>query len=334
MTTRPDRRWLVALLLLSACQGEQAMLDSRGTGAERVEAMWWAMLVVSGLIYTGVLVLLLVAALRRRREEAENGHPQGLAWILGGGVVVPAIVLTPLFVWTLTEMGHLRPDAERHDFTIQVAARQYWWDVEYVLGGEGERIERVRTANEIRVPVGRRVRLELTSHDVIHSLWIPSLQGKTDLIPGRVTVTWLEATRPGAMRGQCAEFCGTQHARMALAVRAEPEQEFEAWLRTQRASAAEPTDSLARAGREVFLSTACAMCHAVRGTQALAQVAPDLTHVASRLTLAAGQLPNTPSHLASWVGNPQLLKPGSQMPRVPLSSEELGALLHYLDTLK
>jgi cytochrome c oxidase subunit 2 len=176
--------------------------------------------------------------------------------------------------------------------------------------------------------------VRLRTADVIHSFWVPGLQGKMDLVPGRTNALVFTAERPGTWRGQCAEFCGVQHAMMAFAVVAEPPAQYESWAVRQRASAAAPPDSAALADQGTFLASGCVLCHAVRGTPARGEAGPDLTHVASRLTLAAGVLPNTRGHLFGWVGNPQAIKPGSLMPVVPLESRELHAIVRYLGTLQ
>jgi cytochrome c oxidase subunit 2 len=169
---------------------------------------------------------------------------------------------------------------------------------------------------------------------VIHSLWVPSISGKKDLIPGRTSRMQFRADQPGTFRGQCAEFCGYQHALMGFLLIAEPQAQFDAWASAQRQPAPEPTDARAIRGRDLFQSQSCAMCHAIQGTLANAQRAPDLTHVASRQTLASAALPNTPADLASWISDPQKIKPGTNMPATPLSQEDLAALVTYLGTLK
>jgi cytochrome c oxidase subunit 2 len=212
-----------------------------------------------------------------------------------------------------------------------VTGHQWWWDVRYDAHVPAHR---VRTANEIHIPVGQPILLKLRTSDVIHSFWVPSLHGKRDLIPGQTNTLWLQADRPGTYRGQCAEFCGHQHAHMGLLVVAEPPERFAGWQERQRQPAAEPADALARRGREVFVAGPCALCHAVRGTEAAAEVAPDLTHLGSRLTIAAATLANTPGHLAGWIVDPQRLKPGSHMPPMSLAADDLQALLAYLGSLR
>jgi cytochrome c oxidase subunit 2 len=192
---------------------------------------------------------------------------------------------------------------------------------------------RVSTANEIHIPVGRKVRVEVQSRDVIHSFWVPALHGKLDLIPGYTGTTYFRADRPGTYRGRCAEYCGLQHAHMDVLVIAEPPARFAAWYEAQLRSAPPPADTLQQKGQQVFLAHACSLCHTIRGTQAGSRVGPDLTHLASRTTLAAGTVPNTRGHLGGWVLDPQRIKPGVRMPPNQLASDELHALLAYLQSL-
>jgi cytochrome c oxidase subunit 2 len=192
----------------------------------------------------------------------------------------------------------------------------------------------VLTANEMHLPLHRPVVLKVTSRDVIHSFWVPNFQGKRDLIPGMTTAIWLQADEEGRFRGQCAEFCGLQHAHMAFDVVVEPEAQFERWREQQRRASTLPDAGVESRGLDVFTTQRCGRCHTVRGTEANGQAGPDLTHLASRLTLAAGTLANSPAHRRDWIRNPQAAKPGTQMPPTPLSNEEMTALLAYLDTLR
>jgi len=190
------------------------------------------------------------------------------------------------------------------------------------------------TANEMHIPVGKNVALQLQSRDVIHSFWAPNLQWKRDLIPSRINMQWIRADRPGKFRAQCAEFCGLDHALMAMWVIAEPEDQFEQWYNAQLASAVEPDNDVKRHGRQVFLDHACAMCHNIQGTPANGQVAPDLTHFASRSSIAAGTLPNTKGYLAGWIADPQNIKPGNHMATVALTPADMQPLLEYLESLR
>lgn len=214
---------------------------------------------------------------------------------------------------------------------IRVTGHQWWWEVQY---RDREPQRWVTTANEIHVPVGSPVVVELRSSDVIHSFWPPNLTGKRDLIPGRENSLWFQADSAGVFRGVCAEYCGYQHAKMAFVVVAEPPERFAEWLSRQRDTAATPTDELSLRGRAVFLGSSCPMCHAIAGTPAGSRVGPDLTHLGSRRTIAAGTLPYNRGNLAGWIMNPQAIKPGAKMPPSSLSPEDLHALLAYLETLR
>lgn len=308
--------------------------QSAGPAAERIGELFWAMTILGAVVFL-VFCFTLAYALAHRRRPVDPPNPErdrrGARMILLLGGVVPALILIPLFVWTIQTIAALDPRSREPDLVVDLVGKQWWWEVRYRDPEPGKVFV---TANELHVPVGRRVELRLTSTDVIHSFWVPDLQGKTDLIPGRENVTWIQADRPGVYSGQCAEYCGMQHATMGLLVIAQPPAEYEAWAARQRRSAAEPRDSVAGLGRSAFLGSACALCHAVRGTPAGGNAGPDLTHVASRRTLASALLPNTPGHLGGWIANPQALKPGSRMPRVPMSSEQFRLIHHYLQTLE
>ncbi len=317
---------------LTACAGPQSALDVRGPGADRIAGLWWLMLGLGAVVYAVVIAILLRVALRTGSgPSTPAAERRAMLWIAVGGAALPAVILTVLFVISMRTLSALGPSAEPAELTIHVTARQFWWEIRYP--GRTPSDDAV-TANEIHIPTGRRVQLALTSTDVIHSLWVPNLQGKMDLVPGRTNFMWLEADRPGISRGQCAEYCGLQHTRMSFLVVAESPADFERWLAAQRQPAAAPADSLARHGRDVFFSLPCAYCHAVRGTPSPARGGPDLTHLAGRVTLAAGTLSNTRANLAGWIANPQRIKPGNRMPDIDLTAEQLRALLHYLESLR
>jgi len=279
-----------------------------------------------------------IAVLRHRRREFEAPEvdedprqSQRLARNVGIATVLSGIGLFVLVVASVATDRALAGLPLQDALHIEVTGHQWWWEVRY---DDADPSKVFDTANEIHIPVGRPVTLTLKADDVIHSFWVPNLHGKKDLIPGRTATTTLRADRPGIYRGQCAEFCGYQHAWMGLLVVAESPADYARWEAAQRAPAAEPTDAMASEGRRVFESGTCAMCHAVQGTLANARRAPDLTHVASRSTLAAVALDNTPANRAAWVQDPQRFKPGSNMPPVSLPPEQMGALLAYLGTLR
>jgi cytochrome c oxidase subunit 2 len=214
---------------------------------------------------------------------------------------------------------------------VEVTAHQWWWELVY---DDHEPSRVFRTANELHVPVGRPVLLKLKSDDVIHSFWVPNLHGKKDLIPGRISTMKFRADKPGVYRGQCAEFCGHQHAKMAFLVIAPEPAEYEAWAQAQRQPAKEPSNELQKRGQTVFLSSPCILCHTIEGTLAQARMAPDLTHLASRATIAAGTLPNSRGNLGGWILDPQGVKPGVAMPPTALGASDLHALLAYLESLQ
>jgi cytochrome c oxidase subunit 2 len=287
------------------------------------------MLWISVAVFVVVLAFLVAAVVKSRRKEAvAAAHPRwGEPFVVIGGIVVPSLVLVAVFVVSLRDMAALSSPESEPRITIEVVGHDWWWEVVYPEAA-------AVTANEIHVPVGEPVRLELTTGDVIHSFWVPQLQAKTDLIPGQTNVMWLEADEPGRYRGQCAEYCGLQHANMIFYVVAEPAAEFRTWLGEQAGDAPEPQDLSAAAGREVFLNNTCAGCHAIRGTEADATLGPDLTHLAGRDTIAAGVLDNTRGDLASWIVDPQGVKPGATMPPTSLTADELENLLDYLEQLE
>jgi cytochrome c oxidase subunit II len=214
---------------------------------------------------------------------------------------------------------------------VKITGSQWWWEIEYVDSASSRRLV---TANELHIPVGAPIRIELAARDVIHSFWVPRLHGKLDMVPGHRNVMWLRADSAGVYRGQCAEFCGHQHAKMALTVVAEPREAFDAWLNHQLQPAPPPATTDQIRGREVFESSTCLMCHTIRGTSAAASTGPDLTHLASRGTIAAGTLPNTRGNLGGWITDPHSIKPGVKMPANSLSPDDLHALLSYLESLR
>ena len=334
-STRPQACVAVAgAALLAACYERQSVLHPAGPLASRISVFWWLMLGVSAAVYLVVVAFLLVAALRRRpAEDAQNEArvQRRMTTAVAVGTVITVVILFAFLVGDFMTGRALAAPPPPLPLTIEVTGYQWWWKVTYP---DSIPSRSVQTANEIHIPVGRPVVIRGSAPDVIHSFWVPNLHGKKDLIPGKKTTTWFQADTSGVYRGQCAEFCGHQHAKMALFVVAEPPAQFEAWLDLQRQSAPEPADSLARKGRDVFLAGPCAMCHNITGTNATGQVAPDLTHLASRLTIAAGTLRNTRGNLAEWILNPQRIKPGTKMPPTELAAGDLQALLAYLETLR
>jgi cytochrome c oxidase subunit 2 len=284
-------------------------------------------------ICTAIYVIVmgaLVAALRRRGSERVPAE-RTLARTVAAASGVTIAILFGLLVASVATGRAVASIGSAEGLVIEVTGNQWWWDVEYL---NPEPSLRIRTANELHLPVGRQVRIELKANDVIHSFWVPNLQGKMDLIPGRENVLWLQVDKPGIYRGQCAEYCGLQHAHMAFSVIAEPTDAFERWVTAQRRIAPPPATPEQQRGLEVIERGPCGMCHAVLGTTAGGRTAPDLTHIASRSTIAAGTAPNTPGYLAGWIADPQHLKPGAKMPSTGLSADDLLAVVAYLEMLE
>jgi cytochrome c oxidase subunit 2 len=308
----------------------QSILDPAGIQAARVNYLWWVMFWICVTVWGAVALAALLAIARGRRGTATATDSQ-LARSIAVAAGISVVVLIALLFQSVVT-GRALDSLRTHDaLRIQVTGNQWWWDVQYDNANPSLR---VTTANEIHLPVGRPVRFDLLATDVIHSLWIPNLQGKIDLVPGRLNELWLSADREGVYRGQCAEFCGLQHANMALVVVVESSDAFERWLAGNRAPAAAPVTAQQRRGKDVVEQGPCALCHNISGTAAGGRSAPDLTHIATRSTIGGGTLPNTRGHLAGWIADPQQIKPGNRMPPTGLNGEELQAVLAYLESLK
>ena len=291
------------------------------------------MILISVVVYVVVIASMLYAVQRAR--SAATATTEGEPALRRAVTVATVTTVVILFGYLFYDFGVGRavaaPVGARDALDINVVAHQWWWEVQY----QDTAPQRVlTTANEIHVPIHRPVLLSLSSTDVIHSFWVPNLNGKRDLIPGHRNAAWFEADTAGVYRGQCAEFCGLQHAKMAITIVAETPDQYAQWYNAQLQPAAQPTDSLRLAGQKIFLSGPCAMCHAIGGTPAGATFGPDLTHVGSRMTLAAGALPNTTGNLAGWIADPQKIKPGVNMPESNLPSRDLAALTAYLTGLR
>ena len=316
---------------LIALAGAAAVTRPFGPAAARINELWGVMLWIAVGVCVIVFTLLGVAVLHGDRQRHER--PLSTRVVVIAGTVIPAMILVALLVYSLGTNRVLAAPAADEALTIEVIGHQWWWEVRYQDEGS-EDGEDVVTANEIVIPVGQSVRLELSSVDVIHSFWVPALNGKMDLIPGQTTSLPLEASRAGSYFGFCAEFCGVQHARMNLLVVALEPDAYATWLAGQRGSAPPPADEEALAGQQVFLGSACVYCHTVRGTNASGRLGPDLTHLASRRLLGAGAIPNTRGNLAGWIVNSQTIKPGNRMPPMYLDGPDLQNLLTYLESLR
>ena len=311
-----------------------SLLATRGVTGAHETALGWFLLITASVVVVVITILVLAAWARARSRPAggavmAGGH-RGFSWIVWGGIVVPSIILIVAFAFTLVTLKAVAEPAGAPVATIRVVGHQWWWEVHYESAAPDQA---VTAANEIHIPVGEPVQFELESADVIHSFWVPQLAGKTDMIPGQTNEMWIEAKQPGVYTGTCGEFCGAQHAHMLLRIVAESPDQYTAWLAGQRRAAAPPPDSAA-AGLHVFLTTGCANCHTIRGTAAGGNVGPDLTHIASRQTIAAGTLPNTKGNLIGWITDAPAIKPGADMPRMAVPARDLPTLVAYLETLR
>jgi cytochrome c oxidase subunit II len=340
----------VVLTALALCAGaarattplagaEHRVLDATGVQSGHIVDLWHLVLTFCTIVFIAIVATMLYAVWRRPRAGDATAPDLSMvnsAEPLARRRVTQAVILSTVLLLVLVAASVFTDRALarlplKNAVEIEVTGHQWWWTVKYLNGDPSQEFE---TANEIHVPVGRPVIVKLNADDVIHSLWVPNLAGKKDLIPGRTALMEFRADRAGVYRGQCAEFCGYQHALMALFVIAEPQDKFDLWVAAQRLAAPPPPDAAAAHGKSLFESTACAMCHTIQGTIAQGKHAPDLTHVASRETLAAGALPNTPQRLASWIADPQKVKPGTNMPTIPMSAQDLQSIVAYLETLK
>ena len=336
-------RSAAALLALVPCactyQTYQSAFGGAAVEDDQFRALFWIFFAICGFMYALVLAFLVAGLVRRRRageaNDVENGRHRETSPLLRSGLIVwTALIGIGLIALAITSFFADRSMAQaaaHEKLAITVTANQWWWDVQYQASDPSQMI---RTANELHVPVGVPVRIILRSNDVIHSFWVPSLAGKQDLIPGRENDISFTPKKIGIYRGQCAEFCGVQHAHMALVVNVDSHAGFIKWWTRQLQSAPPPSTPLSRAGYTLVTTGQCALCHAIAGTPAGGNVGPDLTHIAGRRTIAAGTLPMSAGNLYGWVANPQAVKPGTKMPPVGLEPGELHAVVAYLETLK
>ncbi|HEY9088218.1 MAG TPA: cytochrome c oxidase subunit II [Anaerolineaceae bacterium] len=331
--------------LLSACTAAPispanmpSMLEPQGPAAARLAELWWLMFGLGALIFLLVVALMFAALSRGRRAGADSaadsrGGDEGRKWVIRGGILLPMIVIAVTFgysIYTLAVVENAPGDPAVH---INVTGRRWWWEVNYPVEG-------ITTANEIHIPVGKPVQINLESADVIHSFWVPELHGKMDLVPTRLNSIIIQADQPGVYRGQCAEFCGLQHAHMGFLVIAESNEAYEEWKSAQVQPAQSPADELAADGQDVFVSQGCVFCHTVRGLEdkpvdrSAIDLGPDLTHLASRQTIAGASLTANTGNLAGWVSDAQHVKPGALMPNTYINAQDLQALLAYLMSLR
>jgi len=327
------RRRLVTLglpvLLATGCTSNQAITNPATRPARDINTLWWAMLAGALVVFAVVVVLLVIAFVRRGRPGEPSHDDRGpYKVIIGGGLAAPIVVLAILFGFVIHVMPATSAPPGPTKLTVDVIGHQWFWEVRYPG-------TTAVTANEIHIPSGTAVDVRATTVDVIHSFWVPRLNRKIDMIPGRANRIELDAPDPGVYRGQCSEFCGVGHAQMSFYVIVQPPAQFRAWLRAQSRPAATPTTAAGLLGRHTFLTVGCEDCHVIRGTSAAGRVGPDLTHIGSRRTLAALTIPNTPRMLYDWISNPQAIKPGARMPGfASLPATQRHALVAYLEALR
>src|SRR6201997_1831433 len=334
---RPPVKALVALFCLaSSCLAQTPTLSSptnifapASTPAKSIFGLSLFVLVITGVIFIVVGSLLAYAVVKfRKRKNDDSREPAQvygsnqveIAW-----TVIPILIVVVLFMATARVIANVQKAAPDNAVHVTVIGHQFWWEYRYPG-------LKVVTANELHVPVGIPTELKLLSADTDHSFWVPRLAGKTDLIPNHPNSMWIDPQSPSLYLGQCAQYCGTQHAKMLLRVYAQPRAEFDRWIQQQRQPAT--TSDVLSEGRRVFETTACINCHTVAGTVANGRFGPDLTHLMSRETIAAGAAPNNPESLRLWIRNPNAIKPGSLMPAMELEQPELDALTAYLETLR
>ncbi|HEY2743444.1 MAG TPA: cytochrome c oxidase subunit II [Polyangia bacterium] len=328
--------WIFLAAGCGAGAHERDVFAPAGPAARILAALGLPVVVGFVVVSAAMWALIAYVALRRTGSFAEHAPVDaegGTGWLLIGGFIIPGIAFVGVFIATIAV---LRVFPIEHGITgraeIRVTARQWWWQIDYV---DGPLQDQFVTANEIHIPVGRPIELELESADVIHSFWAPRLHGKVDLVPGIHNHIRIEADAPGVYPGACAEFCGLEHAKMRFVVVAQSKDEYERWLASQRRSSVPPADAQAQRGQALFMGGPCLTCHRIRGTDAAATVGPDLTHFAGRSTLASAWLPNQLGPLHAWIVNAPSLKPGTQMPALTFfTGTELQDLVAYLETLK
>lgn len=319
----------------SVLTSNMSYMVAAGTKNYGVVVLLYFVLAVSVVVTLLIAVFVVAGMFRRRADQAEPAlvaverRGNGLPWIYIGSAI-SLVVLFAIAIWNYVVLAHVATVPHNAaPFTIQVVGHQWWWQLRYQTDDPSRTFD---TANELHIPVGKPVRLELKAADVIHSFWVPVLTGKMDTIPGQSNQTWIEAQTPGVYRGQCTEYCGLQHANMALFAVAQPQDEFEAWWNNQLEGARTPESPIAQQGQNEFIGY-CGICHTVRGTRAGGRVGPDLSHLMTRMTIASGTLPDTAGYLSGWIAEPQHVKPGNYMPDLDLTGPQLNRIRAFLQTL-
>jgi len=316
------------LILVTGCQGVLS-LQPKGPAAQHIANLWWFQFFLALPFLLAVIILLLIVIRRKNGSGESKPRNHGMKMVLWGGAILPALAMLALMSHTIYTLVAVTEPAKHAELGVEVEGKMWWWKIGYSHGEE-----MIYTANEIHIPAGEPVALELISDNVIHSFWVPELNGKRDLIPGMTSGFWIQADNPGTYHGQCAEFCGAQHAKMHFLVIAHEPAEFARWLESE----SQPSRLLAEGeeyfrGQQVFAEAGCGICHTVRGAGASGTIGPDLTHLGSRRDLAAGTLSNVPGNLAAWIVNSQHFKPGNLMPAMPLQPADLIDITDYLQNL-
>jgi cytochrome c oxidase subunit 2 len=318
---------LVATSFLAGCDRRApSTLSPSGPKSDFTTWAWWGLFAAAAFVCIVIIGLTVLAGVvRRRSTKVKSG--EGRTYVLVLGVIIPGIVFACVFALGVGGLVAESAPSRKPAMTVDVVGHQWWWAFHY----EGTSAV---TANELHVPVGTPVELRLRTHDVIHSFWIPQVMPKMDVLPRRINKTWVTVDQPGTYRGECAEYCGAQHAHMDFSLVAQSEGAFRAWLQRQEQVAATPTTASEQRGMQFFTSASCATCHTIRGTSASGKVGPDLTHVGSRPTLAAGLMPNDVGHMSGWIVDSQAVKPGNIMPPQHISPSDLHDVVAYLQSLK
>jgi len=331
----------LASFLFASCGGRQSALDAAGIQAERLQDLWWLFFYITAAVYLIVMAVLLIALFRNKKVdertppevEPDEARETRIGYIVKGAVAVTVVTLFALMITSFRTGKAINSMAETPPaVAIKITGHQWWWEVEYQ--DEKTPSNNVLTANEIHVPVGQPVKLMLQSNDVIHSIWLPNFHGKKDLVPNYPTTFYFSADKPGVYWGQCAEFCGYQHAKMRFTVVAETPEEYQSWYQAQQQAPQPAADEMQKRGEQIFLTSVCTQCHTVQGTTANGRVGPNLTHIAARPYIAAGSLQNTGDHLKQWITDPQAIKPGIRMPMNQYTGDDMQALVTYLESLK
>jgi cytochrome c oxidase subunit II len=334
--SRRSLRGVAFCLLVAGLAGcgdnGQSTLSPKSRPADAITSLWWAMLAIGTVVFVGALGLLALSWLRRHREGLPivgGSERASSALVVAFGIAIPAVVLVAL--WAVADLVVIKqteaPARGSTSMTVVVTGHQWFWEARYPG-------TTAVTADEIHIPARTRVNVELKTADVMHSFWVPELNRKADTLPGHPNRLLLYSDKPGRFGGQCAEFCGLQHANMRDVVVVDTPARFRAWLHDEAAPRRAPSTPEQAAGEKVFLSQSCAGCHAIRGTSARGRIGPDLTHLARRRSLAALTIPNTRAGLREWIADPQHVKPGNKMPGLHLSEPQLRALVDYLESLR